>query len=154
MALSPQQAADILEICQIRSAYSWHYDSSDLDALIDLFTEDAVCDFGPYGVWTGKDAIRTGYAANLTAPDDQFATIHPSTNPLIELDGDTATGRWFLLDHILGPKDTSPLRIIGAYNDEFRRVGGDWKISRTRIDFLWSTEDGRIKGAMEQKVSW
>lgn len=151
MALSIQEAADIVEISQLRSAYSWHYDSSDLESLIDLFTDDAVCNFGPYGIWDGIDAIRAGYAANLTPPDDQFATIHISTNPLIKLNGDTASGRWFILDHILASSG-GPLKMIGAYNDEYRRVNGDWKISRTRLDFFWSADAGRIKGEMKQML--
>jgi len=30
-------------------------DSGDLKALVDLYTEDAVCEFGPYGSWHGCD---------------------------------------------------------------------------------------------------
>ena len=153
MALTPQQAADIIEIGQLRSSYQWYFDSCDLEGLLSIFTEDAVCDFGPFGLWQGKEAIREGYSKNIWPPDDRFATIHNTTNPLIEVNGDTAIGKWFLLDHILGPAGESPLKIIGTYNDEFRRVDGQWKISRTRIDFVWSSETGRIKGKMESTPS-
>ncbi len=153
MAMTPQEAADIIEICQLRSAYAWHYDTGELEGLVGLFTDDAVCDFGPYGVWDGIEAIRGGYRENLADPDDLFPTVHVSTNPLVKVDGDTATGRWFLLDHILNLGDKDPLRLIGVYNHKFRRVDGDWKICWTKIDFLWSPDaGGRIEGQMGQPL--
>ena len=49
---------DWIAIYELRSAYGWHYDSPDLDALVGLFTDTAACEFGPYGRWEGIDAIR------------------------------------------------------------------------------------------------
>jgi hypothetical protein len=51
--MTPEQAADWVEIFQLKSKYSWHFDTPDLAALMDLFTEDAVLDMGPYGLCTG-----------------------------------------------------------------------------------------------------
>ena len=37
-------------------------DSGQIDALGDIFTEDAVCEFGPeYGNWEGRETIRANY---------------------------------------------------------------------------------------------
>lgn len=153
MALTVQQAVDIIEIGQVKSSYSWYYDTCDLEGLLSIFTDDAVCDFGPYGLWEGEDAIRQGYSKNIWPKDDRFATVHNTTNPIIEVNGDTATGKWFVLDNILGPANKHPLVMIATYTDEFRRVNGEWKISRVRMDFHWSSETGRIKGEMEQTHS-
>jgi hypothetical protein len=48
------------EIKELRICYSHHFDGKDIDALVDLFTDDAVCEFGPAfgGDWVGKDQIR------------------------------------------------------------------------------------------------
>ena len=56
---------DLLEIETIRRArvrYSYYLDTGDLDGLVALFTDGAVCEFGPYGVWTGKAMIAENYA--------------------------------------------------------------------------------------------
>jgi ketosteroid isomerase-like protein len=150
MTLTVQKAIDIIEINQVKSSYSWYYDTCDLEGLLNLFTDDAVCDFGPYGSWQGKDAIRECYSKNIWTEDECFATMHNTTNPIIEVNGDKATGKWFVLDHILGPAGQPPLVMMATYMDEFRRVNGEWKISRVRMDFHWSSEAGRIKGQMEK----
>jgi hypothetical protein len=45
-----KNAADWAEICQLKSAYGWHYDAPDFEALVDLFTDDAVCVFGAWKI--------------------------------------------------------------------------------------------------------
>ena len=58
-----------------------------------LFTEDAEWDGGPaLGVATGRDAI----AARLASPTVSFSR-HFFVRPVIDVDGDRATGRWDLL---------------------------------------------------------
>jgi hypothetical protein len=34
-------------------------------------------------------------------------------------------------------QEQSPLLLIGAYDDEYKKVDGQWLIHRTRIDYLW-----------------
>ena len=68
--------------------------------------------------------------------------MHATTNPWIRLiDEDTAYGRWYLLDIITDPARENPLGLFGIYDDVYKKVDGDWKIHRTRIDFLWPQRD-------------
>ena len=153
MGLTPQQAADIVEICQLKSAYSWHYDTPDLDALVDLFTDDAVCDFGPYGRWEGKAEIREGFKQNIKDPSELVRYVHNTTNPLIDVDGETAKGRWYLLDHVLNYDDKSdPMKIMAIYNEKYVKKDGSWKILHSHIEFVWTAENGRVKDALENKI--
>src|SRR5215217_6511461 len=110
------RADDWIEIYELKSKYSWYYDTPDFEGLMDLFTDDAVCDFGPYGTWEGKEAIRAGFEREISAPDNNFPTVHATTNPLIEIDGDTANGKYFLLDNVLtGPPGEPTTRLFAAY---------------------------------------
>jgi ketosteroid isomerase-like protein len=149
------RAEDWTEIFQLKSAYSWHYDTPDLAALVDLFTDDAVCSFGPYGTWTGKEEIRAGFAENVSAPDNNFPSLHAVTNPMIEIDGDEATGKWYLLDTVLtgGPGEPT-IRVCGIYDETYRRDNGRWRIARTHITFLWNSDVGRIQPGEERKLEW
>jgi ketosteroid isomerase-like protein len=148
-------ADDWVAIYELRSAYAWHYDSPDLDALVDIFTEDAVCEFGPYGRWDGRAEIRAGFAENVGAPDNHFPSLHAVTNPQIAIDGDEATGRWFLLDFVLtgGPGEL-PFRVAGVYQDRYRKVDGRWLIAFTHLDFLWNSEVGRMAPDAARKLNW
>mgnify|MGYP000371143083 FL=1 len=53
----------IESIKQVRYLYSHYYDGNRLDDLVSLFTEDAICEFGPNfgGDWVGRDEIRAKY---------------------------------------------------------------------------------------------
>ena len=67
----------------------------------DLFTEDAVCEFGPDygGDWVGKAQIRANFQQWSLGEGDPYSVLHAVTNPLIRLiDETTAHGRWYLLD--------------------------------------------------------
>jgi ketosteroid isomerase-like protein len=135
------------EIRDLRIAYSQHYDALDLDQLMTLFTEDAVCEFGSYGTWHGRDTIRTNYAAVLKHQDRPFATLHATTNPLIKITGPTtAYGRWYLIDLLAKQQDSglkspgghdNPLMYLAVYEDQYRKVGGKWLIAHTKLHFLW-----------------
>jgi ketosteroid isomerase-like protein len=72
----------IEEIRRVTHWYSWCCDSGDLDGLVAVFTEDAVCVFGPYGTWTGSEQIRQGFAESFRLPvcPARPCTLSPTTS--------------------------------------------------------------------------
>ncbi len=86
-----------------------------------LFTEDALWDGGPsLGVVRGRSAIAT----RLRSPTVTFAR-HLFLTPLIEVDGERATGRWGLLSPCTRG-DGSPVWLCGWEDDTYARVDGVW----------------------------
>jgi len=153
--MSPQEAADWVEIYQLKSKYSWYYDTPDFEKLMELFTHDAVLDMGPYGKHVGVDEIRKLFAENISSADNHFPTLHATTNPLIEVDGDEATGQWFLLDTVLTDTPAKPtLGWAAVYYENYRRVDGRWLISHIRMNFLWSRDLGRVEGGEPPKLAF
>lgn len=146
--LTVEELLDIEEIRQLRSLYSHYFDGREVDNLANLFTEDAVCEFGPNygGDWVGRDTIRANYARQHERTEGlTHAFLHSVTNPWVELTGsDTARGRCYLLDinTRMAPGE-NPLMLLGVYVDDYRKVEGRWYIERTRIDFLWPNRDVR-----------
>ena len=138
-----QQLLDLEAIKQLRYSFSWYLETSDPDALADLFTKDAVIDVGPWGRMEGQDAIRKGYGRAYKG-QDPLTAMHAVTNPRIRLDGDRATGKWYLLDLVLGPGDESPLKVVGIYDEDYVKVDGEWKMARLTLEFLWSADVGRV----------
>lgn len=104
----------------------------DLAGVAALFTEDGVMDTGDRPPMVGREAIVRTYEGVTAGPVLQ-PFVH---NHVIDLDGDRATGRCYLdLRSSFGDA-----RLIGAgsYEDEYLRVGEEWKIrSRTlKMSFL------------------
>lgn len=127
-------------IKELRARYSHYYDGQEVDKLTDLFTDDAVCEFGEAfgGDWVGREAIRARFTEYTGQQPYPHSLMHSVTNPLIELlDETTAHGRWYLHDLRTTEGAENPLILYGIYDDVYRKDDGVWRIHRTRIDFLW-----------------
>ena len=127
-------------IKQLRIKYSHYFDGKKIEELSELFTEDAICEFGPDygGDWIGRDSIRENFQRYADGEGPPYGVLHAVTNPLIEIKSETiAHGRWYLHDLMTqeGQKNTQIL--YGIYDDVYKKVFGRWLIYRTRIDFLW-----------------
>ncbi|TFY94835.1 nuclear transport factor 2 family protein [Pseudomonas nabeulensis] len=126
----------------LRMRYCHHLDANRMDALAQLFTEDAVCHVAGAG-WTGRDAIKAGLSQAFidfdTEQRGQYPFLHAVSNHWIEmLDDDHAEGRCYLTDWVTQrPAGENPLLLLGVYVDEYRRVDGEWLISHTRLDVVW-----------------
>ena len=127
------------KIRKLKQLYSHLMDSHQIDALADIFTEDAVCEFGPeYGNWEGRETIRTNYRGVFEG-QAQFSAMHHITNLYIDMTGpDTAKGRSYLLDAVTTVEpEEQPIMWLGLYDEEYRKVDGQWLISKCSLQFLW-----------------
>lgn len=137
-----QELRELLEIEKIRrlkQLYSHLMDSGQIDALADIFTEDAVCEFGPeYGKWEGRETIRTNYH-DVFDGQISFYAMHHCTNHYVDLTGPTtATGRSYLLDVVTATDaEAQPIVWFGVYDEEYEKVGQQWLIKRCTLQFLW-----------------
>jgi len=139
-----EDLVEIEAIKNVRNLYSHYYDGQKVDELVDLFTEDAVCEFGPMfgGDWVGREAIRKNFDKWIRREGQPYGVLHALTNPWIRLiDAETAHGRWYLLDLRTSEGVENPLILFGIYDDVYRKQNECWRIHRTRIDFLWPRRD-------------
>ena len=134
-----EELCEIEEIRNLRTLYAHYYDGNRVEELVDLFTDDAVCDFGEnYGKWVGKEEIHREYAAAAANKSPAYGILHNVTNPWIRIvDETTAIGRWYLLNVRSTEGVENPLILFGIYDERYQKTGDGWKIQRTRIDFLW-----------------
>ena len=138
-----QKLRELLEveaIRKLRNLYAHLLDSGDIDALAALFTEDAVCEFGPYGEWHGRETIRHNYGQVFREQiQSEFGSLHNTGNHWVELTSPTtAVGRSYLID-VLTHTDpaTNPVEWFGVYDDAYRKRDGAWLIERISLQFLW-----------------
>lgn len=135
-------AADRVEIQDLQSRYMFALDWRDANAYAATFTEDGVLDWAS-GVEKGRDAIRKaiggmhdfdGRKAAGDAPRRPARLQHFITNVTLKFDGDHAVGRayWFEINN--DTRDRWPyVSGYGHYEDELRRVKGEWLFSRRKI---------------------
>jgi ketosteroid isomerase-like protein len=107
------------EILQLMYRYNHSIDSGDADEWAGCFVEDAVFD-GAGMVTTGRDALRA-FAEQVGGRGKR----HVLLNPLIDVDGDTAHGRAYVL--LL---DGPGIGAVGGYDDEFTRTADGWRIAK------------------------
>jgi len=128
-----QWLTDIELIRQLKYRYcSLCDDHYDAQRLALLFTEEAVWDGGPMGTHHGRDAIRRFFEGSSARVP--FA-LHMVTNPLIEPDGDSATGKWYLWEPLVYalPGGEQAWWMSAHYDDCYRRTPEGWKFERVTI---------------------
>lgn len=127
---------DRLAIQDLMVAYAHAVDTvSDIDAVLDVFTPDAVFDLSGIGLTPqiGHEGIRA-FFTNVFANMANHA--HYLTNfALTAFDGDTASMRAYVIGMGVG-NDGRAVTVHGRYYFDVRRTAAGWKATRYTMDFL------------------
>ena len=129
-----QWLVDRAQISDVLHAFARALDTRDWQAYLDTYAEDGVLEL-PWATVT-----RAQIAASVPGDLGRFhATHHISSNHQIEIDGDTARSRSYLLAmHVVDPQDqASQWLAAGWYDNEYRRTPAGWKLTRVRITQVW-----------------
>lgn len=140
-----QALEDVNAIRHLKARYAAYCDDQyNPDAIAALFTEDAVWESQGLGRFEGRHAIREFFrGASRLFP---FA-IHYSLNGQIDVQGDMARAQWYLfMPCTLGEGNRAMWR-AGVDHEEYVRVEGEWKFTRTSSAPLFHTpfEEGWAK---------
>lgn len=118
------------DIERLLFAYCDLVDRAHVDELAELFTDDAVIDYGYRRLIAGRDQIRALFHDRLGR---YRGTSHHASNVTIELVDDSsgtaasAVYAW----HRLPNGDTA--EVWGRYDDEVVRDGSSWRLARRTI---------------------
>jgi SnoaL-like domain len=121
-----------LEIGQLPIRYAMAVDARDIDAWVGLWEPDVDC--GRRG--RGREALRTILAPMVTS---FYRSIHLVCGHRIELiTDDTARGKTYCrAEHEIGDRYI----VMGiCYDDEYRRVDGEWFFSRRREQHWYAAD--------------
>ena len=142
--LTPEEIGELRKLLEIerikkvRVLYTHLIDGREIDGLADLLTPDAIFDVAHFGIWHGRDEILVRFR-EIFKGRPPFTGLHFNTNMWIELTGPgTASSRSYLesVHNDAGPR-TLPLAAYGLYEEDYRKLDGVWKISFSRLAFLW-----------------
>ncbi|HWW81891.1 MAG TPA: nuclear transport factor 2 family protein [Steroidobacteraceae bacterium] len=133
LLLRAQRVADTVEIKRVQCEYGYYLDRSDWDAVLELFTDDVVAEYGNSGLFRGKEHVRgLLYAIGYGKSGLRVGQLrdHIQLQPVIDVapDGQSARGRWKALV-LLGQYGEYARWQTGPYENEYRKEGGRWKIS-------------------------
>ncbi|MDF2583284.1 MAG: hypothetical protein K0R33_1927 [Mycobacterium sp.] len=127
--------AEIEAIKQVKYRYLRALDTKHWDDFADTLTEDVI---GDYGESLGEEHHFTDRATLVefmrNAMPAGVITEHRVTHPEIDIDGDQATGIWYLQDKVIAAEFNFMLVGAGFYHDTYRRTADGWRISKTGYD--------------------
>ncbi len=119
---------DVVAIQQLKYAYLRCLDLKKWDEFAELFVPEATGSYGKDLNFGSRDEL-VGYLSNAMGPD--LITLHQVHHPEIVVDGDTATGTWYLHDKVFALAFDFALEGAAFYEDRYVRTPDGWRIAHT-----------------------
>lgn len=120
-------------IRDLLARYTYNGDRGRVAQLAACFAADGVLEY-PGASPVGPAAIEASLTSGMTNPRLTFVRHH-ITNPLIDLEGDTATARsYFTVHSNIGPDHS------GTYDDRLVRKPEGWRFVRRRVRIDWQAD--------------
>jgi hypothetical protein len=148
--LDQQEISDRLELIDLMVRYSHAVDTRSWDDFDDIFTEDATIDYTAFGGPRGTVGEIKAYLAETLAAFPAFQ--HLVSNPMLQIDGDVATGRTMCFNPMGvarpdGEAGEPRMFFCGLwYLDQFVRTGAGWRINERFEEKSWTHNMGRAFG--------
>jgi hypothetical protein len=126
---------DIEAIKKLKAQYCAYCDDNyNPEALASLFIEGGVWDAGEgFGKHVGREAIKAFFRD--VSKDITFAA-HMVLNPIIEVEGDRATGQWYIIMPAT-LKETQAAWLLGKYDEEYVKIAGRWMYKSLKANILF-----------------
>lgn len=145
--LSLQEISDRLEISDLLTRYTRAIDTKDFELLDTCFTPDAFVDYTSSGGVKGAYPEVRAWLAKALAPF--AAMMHFVGNSTVELDGDEARTRTYVINPMAVPADGGKrhaFTVCAHYVDKLVRTPQGWRIAE-RIE-----EEVIFEGALPEKL--
>ncbi|WP_124709864.1 nuclear transport factor 2 family protein [Gordonia insulae] len=122
---------DVEAIKLLKYRYLRALDTKDWEVFEGTLTEDVTGDYGSSLAFTNRgelvDFMRTSVGPAVI-------TEHRVDHPEIDVEGDEATGRWYLQDRVMVPDFKFMLFGAAFYSDRYRKTDAGWRICATGYD--------------------
>lgn len=121
--------ATLEDLKRLKYRYLRTLDTKKWDEFADCLTADVIGSYGAKLRFSDRDSLVDYMRTSLP---DSIVTVHQCHHPEIEIDGERATGRWYLQDTVLILEHRLMLTGVCFYEDEYRReADGQWRICKT-----------------------
>jgi len=147
-------SATLEDVRRLKYRYLRTLDTKQWDDFADTLTPDIDATYGKRLSFTGRDSV-VEYMRTSLPPT--IITVHQCHHPEIEIDGDRATGTWYLYDKVLVLEHRLMLTGAAFYDDDYvLDADGKWRIARTsyvrtyeameKLDDSWQLTANRWAG--------
>ena len=156
---------DLERIRRLKAQYCRYIDTKQWERLRAIFAPDVRFEgLGSAPSGAGLDDFIQGISSRMRTA----VAIHHVHNPEIVFTGpDTARGVWAMMDYVDWPDGPSPREApghrgfmgFGHYEEEYRRLDGDWKIgflrlTRLRVDPILHDHPKPRRGLLAHSPDW
>ncbi|CAN5381623.1 nuclear transport factor 2 family protein [soil metagenome] len=124
---------DIDEISRLKYRYLRCLDTKDWAGFEGCFVPEATADYNGLE-FADRAALVSYMAENL---GEGMLTMHQVHHPEIDVDGDTANGRWYLVDRVIVDAVKFMLEGAAFYEDRYVRTAEGWRVSHTGYRRTW-----------------
>ena len=134
---------DIEAIRKLKATYCYLCDAGledvrNRDELISHFTQNARLDFGMGAEYQGPEGLKTFFGEMV--PLGVSFCMHMVHNPIIDVKGDRATGRWYFEAPTNNRLENNRAEwLTGTYHEEYVRENGEWKFDSIKVDWIYKT---------------
>ena len=127
---------DIDAIKRLKARYLNACDRQDPETVRGCFAEgNVIIDMSYFGCCNNRDE----FVDDVFVPrgcHNFILDMHHCANAEIEiLDTENATGVWALNYRNINMQDRTITLLSAVYHDEYRKIGGEWKVSRSRTEY-------------------
>ncbi len=122
---------DIEAIKQLKARYCEICDDThNPNRIAAVFAEDGIWEGGEFGQAKGHQAIRDLFSGFR----QQFSfSQHNITNPVIQIDGERATGIWYIMGPWTFTENNKEIWMSARYDDDYVKIDGVWKYQHLRV---------------------
>lgn len=118
---------DISEISRLKYRYLRTLDTKQWEEFEECFLPEVTADYN--GLEFADRAALVGYMRENLG--EGTITMHHVHHPEIDVDGDTATGRWYLHDKVIVAAFDFMLEGAAFYEDRYVRTPHGWRVAHT-----------------------
>jgi len=91
---------------------------------------------GKYGDKKAIESLYVGIMERFPEPSERFVVAHLIQNEVVEVEGEKASGTFYLLEAGAPPLEGGQVSWIqGRYDNQFVKVNGRWRIKFFRFTF-------------------
>jgi hypothetical protein len=125
------------EIQQLYARYAWALDDRRDDEWLECFTNNGTVESTQFGRFQGHEELRR-FLVKYQCAFKTMQLRHINSNLLIDIDGDLAEGRCYLVLHS-SRRGRADINAIGVYRDALEHVeDGRWLFASRKVTWDYS----------------
>jgi hypothetical protein len=124
-----RQLEDLEEIKKLHRQYVYWINSRQWDNILNSFTDDAWVHIEHRQLHQGKEELAKLFKIDINKNNEKTNGCHFVMQPIINVDGEKATGTWFMCIVFAVDSPTGPTLAWrqGRHDCEYVKVDGQWK---------------------------